>query len=276
MQPVLAWLSDASGDNAALQLAVKVAVAIISVLVPATAMGGTLPVLAQFVASRAESLGVRAGGLYAVNTLGACAGALAVPAVLLPSLGATGALRAAITINLLVAAGALLLDRSEGLRPSDSPTRSLARRSAGALPPPREALRRDLAEALAQAGRSRGSLAVLARWTRRLLASRRARGRQGVSGRAGSLVKRWSLPRPRARSRWRSKRSRRAHSRWYTRIPVYSFATVVAVLLAGLAVRGCPCALGASARDGLPRDSPRPVGPARVSGWCCYPRCSCA
>ena len=110
MQPVLAWLSDVSGDNLALQLAVKVAVATISVLVPATAMGGTLPVLAQLVSSRAESLGVRAGGLYAVNTLGACAGALVVPAVLLPSLGADGALRAAITINLLVAAGAVLLD----------------------------------------------------------------------------------------------------------------------------------------------------------------------
>ena len=41
------------------------------------------------------------------------------------------------------------LDLSEGLRPSDSPTRALARRCAGALPPPREALRRDLAEALA-------------------------------------------------------------------------------------------------------------------------------
>src|SRR5882672_5508633 len=48
----------------------------------------------------------------------------------------------------------------EGLRPSDSPTRSLARRFAGALPPPLK-LRRDLAEALrAKAGRSRGSLAA--------------------------------------------------------------------------------------------------------------------
>ena len=39
-----------------------------------------------------------------------------------------------------------LLVLSEGLRPSDSPTRSLARRFAGALPPPLK-LRRDLAEA---------------------------------------------------------------------------------------------------------------------------------
>ncbi|HEU4893962.1 MAG TPA: fused MFS/spermidine synthase [Vicinamibacterales bacterium] len=110
--PVLTWLSDAAGDSAALQLAVKVALAIASVLIPATAMGGTLPVLAQFVAPRGESLGVRSGGLYAVNMCGACAGALAVPAVLLPAIGATGALGAAITINFLVAAGAVLLDRS--------------------------------------------------------------------------------------------------------------------------------------------------------------------
>jgi hypothetical protein len=110
--PVLTWLSDAPGNSAALQLAVKVALAIASVLIPATAMGGTLPVLAQFVAPRGESLGVRSGGLYAVNMFGACAGALAVPAVLLPAIGATGALGAAITINFLVATAALLLDRS--------------------------------------------------------------------------------------------------------------------------------------------------------------------
>jgi spermidine synthase len=111
-QPVLVWLSDAQGDSAVLQLAVKVAVAIASVLIPATAMGGTLPVLAQLVAPRGESLGVRSAGLYAVNTFGACVGALAVPVVLLPSIGADGALASAITINFLVAAGALLLDRA--------------------------------------------------------------------------------------------------------------------------------------------------------------------
>src|SRR6185369_10516133 len=48
---------------------------------------------------------------------------------------------------------------SQRLRPSDSPTRSLARRSVAALPPSREALRRDLAGASASAGRSPGSLA---------------------------------------------------------------------------------------------------------------------
>ncbi len=205
MQPVLAWLSDAPGDNAALQLAVKVAVAIISVLVPATAMGGTLPVLAQFVASRAESLGVRAGGLYAVNTLGACAGALAVPAVLLPSLGATGALRAAITINLLVAAGALLLDWLRGASPLGLPaTRSLALLRARSLnaPATREPASPRPSKRVQARRPSRGTLVFAAASGAITLAL------EALASRAFALVHENS---------------------------VYSFATVVAVLLAGLA-----------------------------------------
>ena len=129
MQPALTWLSDAPGDGRLVPLAVKVAVAIVSVLIPASAIGGTLPVLAQFVAARAESLGVRAGGLYAVNTFGACAGALAVPAILLPVVGASGALAAAIAVNVLVATGALFLDRVPPDPPSPRPsTRLQARR----------------------------------------------------------------------------------------------------------------------------------------------------
>jgi spermidine synthase len=111
MRPVYASFYDGSGENAALQLALRVSVAVVAVLIPATCMGGTLPVLSQFVAAKAQSLGVRAGGLYAVNTLGAACGALAIPAVLLPSFGAAGALVAVATITVLIAAGALLLDR---------------------------------------------------------------------------------------------------------------------------------------------------------------------
>ena len=52
---------------------------------------------------------------------------------------------------------------SEGLRPSDSPTRALGRRFAGSLPPPRK-LRWTRRSAFgAKAGRARGSLAMLAR-----------------------------------------------------------------------------------------------------------------
>ena len=195
---VLASLYDTPGDNAATELAAKIAIAIISVLVPATAIGGTLPVLAQFVTARAESLGIRVGGLYAVNTFGACAGALAVPAILLPTLGATGAVGAAIAINVCVAAGALLLDRAAD--PIGAGAASV--RSGG------------------QKHRSsRGTLAFAAASGAITLAL------EALASRAFALVHENS---------------------------VYSFATVVAVLLAGLAT-GAALARSALQRQVTPR-----------------------
>lgn len=131
MQPVFAWLYDGSAGSPVLQITLSVGVAIVAVLVPATCMGGTLPVLAQLVAARAESLGVRAGGLYAVNTLGAACGALAIPAVLLPTLGATGAFVAVVTTSLLIAAGALILARRpEAHAPEPTAARTVKREKA--------------------------------------------------------------------------------------------------------------------------------------------------
>jgi spermidine synthase len=236
-QPVLAWLSDGPGDSAGSQFAVKVAVAIASVLIPATAMGGTLPVLAQFVAPRAESLGVRSGGLYAVNTFGACVGALAVPTLLLPSLGVTGALGTAITINFLVAAGAVLVDRFRGASPlglSDTLSRAPLRRRAPfawlargarslsrptasepAGPRPSRTARRPSRETLILAAASGAITLAL----------------EALASRAFALIHENS---------------------------VYSFATVVAVLLAGLAT-------GAGvARRALRRISPRALA---SFGW---------
>jgi spermidine synthase len=130
-QPALV-LSDARGDTAVIPLALKVVVAAAAVLVPATAMGGTLPVLAQFVAPRGVSLGVRAGALYAVNTFGGCLGAMVMPMVLLPALGGTGALAAVIVISLLVATGALLLDRGASAEAPRAAAESPIVRRAGA------------------------------------------------------------------------------------------------------------------------------------------------
>ncbi|HSJ98181.1 MAG TPA: hypothetical protein VLC53_13965, partial [Myxococcota bacterium] len=180
IQPVYAWLYGASGESLAFHLTLRIGVAVVAVLVPETAMGGTLPVLAQLVSARAQSLGVRAGGLYAVNTLGAACGALAVPAVLLPSLGASGALAAVVASSLVVAAGALLLARQmEAL--------------AAPGPPKRESL----------AGRSlRGGTLALA-----FVSGGITLGLQGLATRAFALVHENS---------------------------VYSFATVLAVFLAGL------------------------------------------
>jgi spermidine synthase len=126
VQPVLGWLYDGSGANPALQLCLRVGVAVVAVIVPATCMGGTMPVLAQLIAANAESLGLRAGGLYAVNTLGAASGSLMVPALLLPTFGVNGATALIVAMSLFVAAAALVLARRPGTR---APTESVVART---------------------------------------------------------------------------------------------------------------------------------------------------
>ncbi|MCU0258981.1 MAG: hypothetical protein MUF56_08160, partial [Solirubrobacteraceae bacterium] len=121
LQPLYARLYDVSDAGLAPLVAARMATAVAAVLLPAFCMGGTLPLLAQHVAANARALGVRAGGLYAVNTLGAACGALVVPAVLLPRLGATGALACAVALNLAIGIGALVLDRSGGQVRAASP-----------------------------------------------------------------------------------------------------------------------------------------------------------
>lgn len=108
-RPAYSWLYQASSARPAARLAAELFLAIAAVLLPATCMGGTLPVLAQFVAARARALGVRVGGLYSVNTIGAACGALAVPACLLPWFGAQGALIALVASSLSIGGIALAL-----------------------------------------------------------------------------------------------------------------------------------------------------------------------
>jgi len=89
---------------------------------PAVAMGGTLPAL--LVAQRRLQddpkfgLGHAGGKLYAANTLGALAGALATTFLLIPALGLQGTACAAGTINVLLALAALCAD---GLREGHAP-----------------------------------------------------------------------------------------------------------------------------------------------------------
>ncbi|MGE0454545.1 MAG: spermidine synthase [Vicinamibacteria bacterium] len=179
-QPAYAALYGATAASPALQLALKAGVAIVAVLAPATCMGGTLPLLAQLLAAKAQALGIRAGGLYAVNTLGAALGALAVPAVLLPQLGADGALTAVVATSLLIGGGALLIGRR-------------ARSAWPAAPGPRVA---------SAAGSLRGSTLAFA-----FVSGSITLGLEALATRAFALVHENS---------------------------VYSFATVVAVFLAGL------------------------------------------
>lgn len=78
-------------DSPAVFTLLKLALAMVAIGLPTFFMGGTLPALAEAVRSERAGLGRTAGGLYAVNVIGAAVGALAVPFLLLPRLGVLAA-----------------------------------------------------------------------------------------------------------------------------------------------------------------------------------------
>jgi spermidine synthase len=82
-------------DDAAVLNLLRLAIAFASLMVPATAMGATLPVLVQAVSRRDDNFGRVLGRLYGWNTLGATAGVLAAELYLVRELGIHGAAVAA-------------------------------------------------------------------------------------------------------------------------------------------------------------------------------------
>ncbi|WP_454710680.1 fused MFS/spermidine synthase [Cupriavidus nantongensis] len=79
------------------------------VILPAAAMGGTLPVLMRVLRSRPGRVGTHGGRLYAANTAGAIAGTLLAGFVLVPGLGVLGSAIAAGALNGAAALAAWLL-----------------------------------------------------------------------------------------------------------------------------------------------------------------------
>ncbi len=78
-------------------------------LLPATAMGVTLPLLVKALTRRPGEFGKILGGLYGVNTLGACVGALLGETVLIAPLGLSGTGLFAAGLNVAAAVGALCI-----------------------------------------------------------------------------------------------------------------------------------------------------------------------
>jgi spermidine synthase len=96
--PPVARLAEGSG---AWLTMVRIAFAVLAMIVPTTLMGGTLPVLTRFAAGEGVAGARHLASLYAVNTFGALTGTLLAGFLLLPALG--------VTVTLLVAAGASAL-----------------------------------------------------------------------------------------------------------------------------------------------------------------------
>jgi len=106
--PLVAPLAD---QPAVLNL-LRLASALLLLIVPAAAMGMTLPLLARAAGAWDANFGRVLGFLYGANTLGAVLGALATETILLEHFGIRGSALFAGTLNLAAAAAALALSRA--------------------------------------------------------------------------------------------------------------------------------------------------------------------
>ena len=91
------------------------------VALPACFIGGTLPAMLRALGPDDRGVAPTAGFLYAANTIGAVAGTLAAPFLLVPWLGMLGAGVLASALQLTAAAAALVLDRRVSARPARPP-----------------------------------------------------------------------------------------------------------------------------------------------------------
>lgn len=90
--PLLLPLFRTLVESSTLMNVARLTVAFLLFVIPATAMGATLPVLVQALSSRDRNFGALLGKLYGINTLGATVGTILAGAVLIPKFGlrATG------------------------------------------------------------------------------------------------------------------------------------------------------------------------------------------
>lgn len=135
-------LTAVAGDSLGVLTLARFAASFAVLLVPTVLMGATLPVLSR--AELVRGSGARLGTLYAVNTTGALAGALATGYVLIGGLGIQRTFFLAASLNLLVAVTAWWLSRrapqpvvavpgTEGAVPGTGSTASASVVPAGAL-----------------------------------------------------------------------------------------------------------------------------------------------
>lgn len=81
----------------------RFAVVALILIVPTTAMGATLPILAEGIVKRSSEMASRVGLLYSANTFGAVVGAFSAGFLLIPNFGITTTVYLAAAIDLVVA-----------------------------------------------------------------------------------------------------------------------------------------------------------------------------
>ena len=88
---------------------------LILLIIPASLMGATLPILCRFYVSHLNHVGTRTGRLYGLNTVGAALGAILCGFLLINRLGVWGTVFVAAGINFLVGASCILLAQRKEL-----------------------------------------------------------------------------------------------------------------------------------------------------------------
>lgn len=92
-------------------LVVEVALAVATMLAPTLLIGAGFPCAVQAAARGTTRVGVDVGRLYALNTLGAIAGTIVAGFALVPLVGAQGAVKVAVALNLLLGLAMLVAGR---------------------------------------------------------------------------------------------------------------------------------------------------------------------
>ena len=121
----LATYHSAAGSKALL-VALRLVASLLVLFLPTFLMGGTLPVLTRGATRTSAELGARLGRLYAINTAGAVAGALAAGFLLLPWIGLRFTILLAALLNVLAGCCALALDDSRTRVPELPPSENTA------------------------------------------------------------------------------------------------------------------------------------------------------
>ena len=134
LDAVLAW-AYANGQGPAGFVVVRTAISFVLLGFPAAAMGATFPLAVSWFVKQSDrqhsnhdSVTTSAGSLYAVNTIGAAAGAIAAGFWLLPAYGLRATSWSAVALNLAGAAGALWLLRLPMVRLKPDTTASTNQR----------------------------------------------------------------------------------------------------------------------------------------------------
>lgn len=112
LTPLLRWAYD-DGEGGLTFPLVRVTIAVVLVLLPAVALGATFPLAIRWFASESALRTRRAAMLYAANTLGAAAGALAAGFVLIPRLGVTWSIAGGVAASVVSAGLAWLAGRRD-------------------------------------------------------------------------------------------------------------------------------------------------------------------